>query len=443
MNSIPINTIAVLGAGVMGAQIAAMFVNLNFKVILFDVRIGEKNISKQALDNLLSLKPKPLADVSLLNNIKAASYELDLDLIKQCDLIVETVADNLKWKKNLYNKIKSYINQQAILVSNSHSLTITDLVVDIPNELKPRFLGMHFYYPPTFMKLIEISFHADTSTKSLDIIKNFIRNGLDKEFIVAKDRPFFIGYRVGMFNLLNTIRHAHKYSLTPDCVDLITGEINDGSKLGTFKTIDLIGLDNFSRIVTGMHAKLLDDPWRSMFVMPDYMTEMISQGSLGQKSEQGFYRTKNGETQSLDQFHGVYKSKQFVIDKSFYEILNLPWPKKFKQLRESEHPYGKFLFSCYRDLFHYVSFHLKEIAYTVQDIDLAMKLGFSWLKGPFEIWQECGWHNVAKQLSNEIESKKTFVGSAVPSWALKATFQGGYHKNKIYSVEKDDYISKI
>ena len=247
-----IRKVAVLGAGVMGAQIAAQMVNCGVRVVLFDLpaKEGDKSANiKAAIKALVKQKPAPLADNDLAKQIVAANYADDLALLDDCDLVVEAIAERMEWKKDLYDKIEPHLQDSAILASNTSGLSIEALATVLNPRLKQRFIGMHFFNPPRYMHLLEVIPSQDTAPEVIASVEAFAVTTLGKGVVMAKDTPNFIGNRVGVFNLLAIMRHAENLNIPFEVVDQITGKALGRPKSGTYRTADVVGLDTLGHVV--------------------------------------------------------------------------------------------------------------------------------------------------------------------------------------------------
>jgi 3-hydroxyacyl-CoA dehydrogenase len=429
MNSnFQIRKVAVLGAGVMGAQIAAHLVNANVPTILFDLAAREGDpdgIVNKALDGLKKLEPSPLASPAKINFIAAANYDQHLEQLRDCDLVIEAIAERMDWKSDLYKKVAPYLGAQTIFASNTSGLSINKLAEAFPENLRHRFCGIHFFNPPRYMHLVELIPCAQTENILLDQLETFLVSGLGKGVVRAKDTPNFIANRIGVFSLLATLHHAQRLGLGFDVVDALTGSYLGRPKSATFRTLDVVGLDVFAHVVETMRDNLADDPWHHYFVTPDWLAKLIEQGALGQKSKRGVYQKIGKDIHVLDMARQTYRLSDGKADDAVKDILReRDWAKKLTALRNSAHPQAQFVWSVFRDVFHYCGVQLPHIADNARDLDLAVRWGFGWSSGPFETWQAAGWQQVAGWISADIAAGKAMANVPLPAWATEPSRTG-------------------
>ena len=437
-----VKKVAVLGAGVMGAQIAAHLVNVKVPVILFDLPAEPKDgasapffsknsIVTKAVEGLKKLKPAPLgvADDAVL--IVQANYEEDLEQLRDCDLIIEAIAERMDWKLDLYQKIAPFVAPHAIVASNTSGLSITKLSEALPDEIKPRFCGIHFFNPPRYMYLVELIDTPTTDPRILDDLETFVTSGLGKGVVRAKDSPNFIANRVGIAGMLATMREVEKFGLTYDVVDDLTGKKMGRASSGTFRTADVVGLDTMAHVIKTLQDNLNEqtDPFYGSFGTPEVLKTLLEMGNLGQKSKAGFYKKVGRDILRFD-----LESKDYVPggekgDEVYARMLKKPPAERLKLLRDSQGPQGQFLWAILRDSFHYAAVHLADIAETAREVDLAMRWGFGMKQGPFELWQQAGWLQVAQWIQEDIEAGKALSKAPLPEWVFKGPVAqaGGVH----------------
>ncbi|WP_296871478.1 3-hydroxyacyl-CoA dehydrogenase/enoyl-CoA hydratase family protein [Tibeticola sp.] len=434
MSRFNVRKVAVLGAGVMGAQIAAHLVNVKVPVVLFDLpaKEGPKNsIALRAIDNLKKLKPSPLgvADDAVL--IQPANYEEHMALLGECDLVIEAIAERMDWKTDLYHRIAPFVAPQAILASNTSGLSITRLSEALPESIRPRFCGIHFFNPPRYMQLVELIATPATQGDILDALEAFVTTTLGKGVVRAKDTPNFIANRIGIAGMLSTMKEVENYGLSFDVVDDLTGKKLGRASSGTFRTADVVGLDTMAHVIKTLQDNLsLDtDPFYGSFGTPPVLARLIELGNLGQKTKAGFYKKVGRDVLRFDLASGDYVSAGEKADAVYERMLKKPAAERLKLLRNAEGPQGRFLWAILRNSFHYAAVHLATIAHTARDVDQAMRWGFGMKQGPFELWQEAGWLEVARMVQEDIDAGKALCKAPLPAWVFEGPVAqaGGVH----------------
>ena len=434
MSRFQVKKVAVLGAGVMGAQIAAHLVNCKVPVVLFDLpaKEGAKNgIVTRAIDNLKKLKPAPLgvADDAVL--IGQANYEEHLEQLRDCDLIIEAIAERMDWKLDLYKKIAPFVAPHAIVASNTSGLSITQLSEALPEAIKPRFCGIHFFNPPRYMYLVELINTPTTQPQILDDLETFVTSGLGKGVVRAKDTPNFIANRVGIAGMLGTMKEVENFGLSFDVVDDLTGKKLGRASSGTFRTADVVGLDTMAHVIKTLQDTLSEatDPFYPSFGTPPVLKKLIELGQLGQKTKAGFYKKAGRDVLRFDLESEEYVPAGQKADEVYSRMLKKPAGERLRLLRESEGPQGQFLWAILRNGFHYAAVHLATIAESARDIDFAMRWGFGLKQGPFELWQEAGWRQVAQWVKEDIDAGKTLSSAPLPDWVFNGPVAdaGGVH----------------
>ena len=434
MSRFNVKKVAVLGAGVMGAQIAAHLVNCKVSVVLFDLpaKEGSKNgIATRAIDALKKLKPAPLGVSEDAVLIQAANYEEHMALLKDCDLVIEAIAERMDWKLDLYQKIAPFLSAHAMVASNTSGLSITKLSEVLPLEIRPRFCGIHFFNPPRYMALVELINTPTTEPQILDDLEAFVTSTLGKGVVRAKDSPNFIANRVGIAGMLATMKEVANYGLSYDVVDDLTGKKMGRASSGTFRTADVVGLDTMAHVIKTLQDTLTleSDPFYASFATPEVLKTLIEIGNLGQKTKAGFFKKVGRDILRFDLASKTYVTGGEKADEVYARMLQKPPAERLKLLRASEGAQGQFLWAILRNSFHYAAVHLGAIADNARDVDFCLRWGFGMKQGPFELWQEAGWLAVANMIKEDIDAGKALCKAPLPDWVFKGPVAdaGGVH----------------
>ncbi len=434
MSRFNVKKVAVLGAGVMGAQIAAHLVNVKVPVVLFDLPAKEgpkSGIAERAIANLKKLKPSPIGLAEDADLIQPANYEEHLKLLKGCDLIIEAIAERMDWKLDLYTKIAPHVAKHAIVASNTSGLSITKLSEALPDAIKPRFCGIHFFNPPRYMPLVELIATPTTQPVVLDQLEAFVTSGLGKGVVRAKDTPNFIANRIGIAGMLATMKEVENFGLTFDVVDDLTGKKLGRASSGTFRTADVVGLDTMAHVIKTLQDNLSaeTDPFYGSFGTPPVLAKLIELGNLGQKAKKGFYKKFGRDILQFELDSEDYVPAGGKADEVYGRMLKKPAAERLKLLRNAEGAQGRFLWAILRNSFHYAAIHLESIAESARDVDQAMRWGFGMKQGPFELWQEAGWLEVAKMVQEDIDAGKALSKAPLPKWVFEGPVAeaGGVH----------------
>ncbi len=421
MSRFNVRKVAVLGAGVMGAQIAAHMVNCKVPVVLFDLpaKEGPKNgIVTKAVENLKKMKPAPLGVAEDAVLIQQANYEEHLEELRGCDLIIEAIAERLDWKEDLYKKIAPFVNDTAILATNTSGLSITAMANVLPEQLRSRFLGIHFFNPPRYMTLLELIPTEYTKPEVVDQLEAFSTSAVGKNALRAYDTPNFIANRVGVAGMLLTFREVERSGLGYDIVDDLTGKKLGRASSATFRTADVVGLDTMAHVMKTLQNGAKDDPFADAFATPATLTKLLEMGNLGHKTKAGFFKKVGKDILQFNGETGEYAAAGGKADKEVADILRKPAAERLKALRESANPQAQFVWAILRNAFHYAAVTLESIAETARDVDFAMRWGFGSKQGPFELWQEAGWKQVAEWVKADIEAGKALSKAPLPAWVF-------------------------
>ncbi|MEY4712095.1 MAG: hypothetical protein RIS88_1545 [Pseudomonadota bacterium] len=438
-----VKKVAVLGAGVMGAQIAAHLVNVRVPVLLFDLpakgadggvgatEADRNGIVLRAIEGLKKLKPAPLGVADEAALIQPANYQDHLGLLRDCDLVIEAIAERMDWKLDLYRHIAPHVAPHAIVASNTSGLSITKLSEALPEAIRPRFCGIHFFNPPRYMTLVELIATPATQAAILDDLETFVTTTLGKGVVRAKDSPNFIANRVGIAGMLGTMKEAQAHGLTYDVVDDLTGKKMGRAASGTFRTADVVGLDTLAHVIKTLQDNFSEatDPFYPSYATPEVLRTLLEKGHLGQKSQAGFYKKVGRDVLRFDLTSQDYVPGGQKADEVYARMLKKPAAERLKLLRHAEGAQGQFLWAILRNGFHYAAVHLPSIADTARDMDFAMRWGFGMKQGPFELWQEAGWLQVAQWVQEDIDAGKALSRAPLPEWVFEGPVAqaGGVH----------------
>ena len=434
MSRLIIRKVAVLGAGVMGAQIAAHCANADVPVVLFDLPAKEgpaNGIIDKAVAGMKKLDPAPFAAKDRAQYIEPANYGSDLARLGECDLVIEAIAEKMEWKLDLYAKVAPHLKAGAIFASNTSGLSIEALAAGMPVDRRSQFCGIHFFNPPRYMPLVELIPTAATDPALLDGLETWLTTRLGKSIVRAKDTPNFVANRVGIGGMLATLKEVEKFGLSFDVVDDLTGKRLGRASSGTFRTIDVVGLDTVGHVIKTLQDNLDEktDSFYGSYGTPEVLAKLLEMKNLGQKTGAGFYKKVGRDILRFDLAEGDYVPGGAKADEVYGRMLKRPAAERLKLLRNAEGPQGQFLWAILRNGFHYAAVHLQDIAETARDIDLAMRWGFGMSQGPFELWQEAGWLEVAKMVQEDIDAGKALSKQPLPDWVFKGPVAdaGGVH----------------
>lgn len=377
----------------MGSRIAAHIANAGFPVLLLDL---ENAPAAKALDGLKKSKPAALASPEFAARIATGSFEDDLPKLHDCDWIIEAVAESLDVKRELLARVAPHLSPRALLTTNTSGLPVSAIGQTLPAELRRRFFGTHFFNPPRYMQLVESIATADSDPAAVDAVAQFAEVQLGKSVVAAADRPNFIANRIGTFALLNTLRAMQRQGLTIEETDALTGRPLGWPKTGTFRLADMVGLDVLGSVVRNFAANVRDE--RSDLRLPAFLETMLERKWFGDKTGQGFYKKERGakdeERLTLDlatlEYRPAQKPRMPALDLT-RPIESLP--ERIRALLSGDPAKDKaaaFYWQVLPELWLYAAHRIGEISNSVADIDRAMRTGFHWELGPFQMWDAAG-----------------------------------------------------
>jgi 3-hydroxyacyl-CoA dehydrogenase len=410
----PINKVAVLGAGVMGAAIAAHLANAGLQVLLLDLVPQEPNDAEKAagltladsrvrsriaaagLEGLQQMKPAPLFLPAYAENIEVGNFDDDSVKLRECDWVVEAVVESMAIKKRLFTeKVVPNLKEGAILSTNTSGLSVNEMARCLPEVVRENFLVTHFFNPPRYMRLMEIVPCTDTTAETLSFMGDFIARRLGKGVVMAKDTPNFIANRIGVYAICNCVKTMLDMGLTVEEVDAVAGPATARPKSAAFRTLDLVGIDTLQHVADNSFELLVHDEQREIFRLPDFIREMVAKGLLGSKSKQGFFKKVKGETgQELyyyDYTTGEYAPSRRPNFASIDAVTRIDDPaRRLQALIRADDTAARFAWVNLRDTLIYTFNRIPEIADDIVTIDNAMKWGFNWELGPFEMFDAIG-----------------------------------------------------
>ena len=412
-----INKVAILGAGTMGARIAAHFANAGVPSYLFDIvppdadGPARNKIAAAGLDAARKSKPAAFFDHALARLVSVGNFEDDLKKLSEVDWIIEAVVENLDIKRSLLQKVNAVRKPGTIITTNTSGLPVGKIAEGFPEEFRRAWFGTHFFNPPRYMRLLELIPTPETDRALFDAVAHFSDVRLGKGVVYAKDTPNFIGNRIGTFSVLNVMRLMQEMNLSIEDVDALTGAPVGWPKSATFRTIDLVGLDILSHVVGNMTSNVHDE--RSDLRLPDFYGKMLERRWLGDKTKGGFYKKARGadgqeERLAIDwktlEYHPRQKPKFPALEmaKNVEETgARLRMLLGLDGGSSKPDTAGLFLWQALSDLWTYSANRIPEISDTVVEIDRAMKLGFNWEMGPFELWDAAGVEATVARMKKE------------------------------------------
>ncbi len=408
-----INRVAVLGAGVMGATIAAHLANAGLEILLLDIVPKEldkqeeakgltldspavrNRLARNGLQGLMKMKPAPFYLKEYANQIQVGNLDDDLEKLKEYDWIIEVVVEYMPIKLSLLKKLVPNLAPGAILSTNTSGLSVNEMSAVLPAEIQKNFLATHFFNPPRYMRLMELVSCKDTDPAVMKGMADFISSRLGKGIVYAKDTTNFIANRVGTYAIYKGIEHMVEMGMTVEEVDSVAGPATARPKSAAFRTADLVGLDTLAHVGTNSHDLLPDDEERGVFKLPGFMKKMIDGGQLGNKSRKGFYKKEmvDGKRQIFfyDYTSGEYKPLEKPKFASVQMVKQVDDPgQKVKMVVGAGDTGGEFAWKSLRDTLIYAFNRIPEIADDVINVDNAMRWGFNWEIGPFEMFDAIG-----------------------------------------------------
>lgn len=450
----PIRRVGVLGAGVMGSGIAAHLANAGVQVVLLDIvppnlteaekgdRAARNRFSAGGLDKALKARPAAFFHKSNAVLVEVGNLDDDLGKLSTCDLVIEAVAERMDIKRSLFEKVEAVVRPGTIVASNTSGLRIADMLVGRGEAFRKNFLVMHFFNPVRYMKLLELVAGVETDPATFERVRRFGEDKLGKGIVVGKDTPNFIGNRIGIHAMMATIHQMLKDNLSPEDVDAITGVPMAHPKSASFRTADMVGLDTFIHVADNCYNALPEDEEREQFQVPSFIRAMAEKKLLGDKTRAGFYRKpKGGEADTFDPYTLEYRAKggNPEILKTAKAIAKISDPKeRVRKLVADQGPTGQFAWKVLSRGLAYAARRIGEISDDVVAVDDAMKWGYNWELGPFEVWDALGFAETAKRMVAD--------GIKLPEAVTRMVAQGvaGFYREDgaVYDLKKGEYAAR-
>jgi 3-hydroxyacyl-CoA dehydrogenase len=450
--SSPIRSVAVLGAGVMGSGIAAHMANAGIPTLLLDIvpptlsdaekkdRGARNRFADGGVEKALKARPPAFVHASRQTLITTGNLEDDLGKLAHCDLVIEVVLERMEVKRALLERLEKVVSAKTIVSSNTSGLAISGMLEGRSLAFRRRFLVTHFFNPPRYMKLLELVAGPDTDPEVFQRMKRFGEDVLGKGIVVGKDTPNFVGNRIGAYSMMDAIHQMLAAGLLPEDVDAIVGEPLLRPKSAAFRTADVVGVDTFVQVADNCYAALARDEEREVFSIPPYLRQMIEKKRFGDKTKGGFYRKGAAGIETLDPQTGEYRPKKTTeaVEAALKALKSVKNPKeKVKKLMVDPGPAGQFAWKVTSRVLCYAAKRMGEIADDVAAVDDAMKWGYNWSMGPFELWDALGFADVVARMETE---KLALPASIKKMRDLGAT--GFYKDGQVWDLEKQAYAPR-
>ena len=395
-----INKVVVLGSGVMGSRIACHFANIGKEVLLLDLTA---KVASDALNAAIKSSPNPLYSKNFQSRIETGDFESNYPRLNQYEWIIEVVVERLDIKQTIFEKVDQFRAEGTLVSSNTSGIPIHQLIENRSPDFKAHFCGTHFFNPPRYLRLLEVIPTAFTHQEVIDFHLKFGEQFLGKTTVLCKDTPAFIANRIGVFGIMHLFDLISKLGYSIEAIDFLTGPIIGRPKSATFRTCDVVGLDTLVHVANGVGQNCPNDESIELFKIPAFISQMVDKKLLGSKTGAGFYRKEKDKSISVLDFATLtYKPAEkvrFAFAEQAKAIENLSQRLQFiTSLKDKE---GDFYRQLFAGLFHYASHRVPEIANSIYQIDDALRAGFGWDLGPFELWQAVGIENGIKWIENQ------------------------------------------
>lgn len=429
-----IKKVAVLGSGVMGSRIACHFANIGVEVLLLDIA---SNVVENHLKTIVQTNPSPIFSKSVLKKIKTGTFDDDMKDIASADWVIEVVVERLDIKKQVFDQVEEYRTAGTLITSNTSGIPIRLMAEGRSDDFRKHFCGTHFFNPPRYLRLLEIIPTVETDAHVVDFLLDYGDKFLGKTTVLSKDTPAFIGNRIGVYGMLALTHLVEKFDLTVEEVDRYTGPILGRPKSATFRTADVVGLDTLVNVANGLYENAPDDEAKDIFMLPSYLQKMAENKWFGEKSGQGFYKKIKGddgktEILALDLKTLSYRAQDKVKSSTLEAAKGVEdLPKRMRVFEAGQDKAAQLFRAAHYPLFEYISKRIPGISEELYSIDDAMRAGFGWELGPFEIWDALG----IRESIDKIEKAEILLPGQtgkVASWVYEMLEAGN---ERFYQVE--------
>jgi 3-hydroxyacyl-CoA dehydrogenase len=420
---VPFARAAVLGAGTMGAQIAAHLANAGLHVELLDMKAKEGDpdaLVAAALGRMKKLKPAPLFSDRILERIRVGNFDDHFDRLSEVDWVIEAVVERADIKQSLFQRLEAIMAPHTLVSSNTSGIPIATLAEGRSASFRARFMGTHFFNPPRYLELFELIPGPDTALEHVERVAEFARVHLGKGVVVAKDSPYFIGNRIGIYAMLLTMRERDEHGLSMEEVDQMSGELVGHPKSATYRTADVVGLDVMKAVISNLYEAVPADEERDVFQVSAELEDLVGRGHLGAKSKAGYYRKEDKDILSWDPLQVAYAKPRDPDMPKVKKLMKQPLAERLSTLFGMDNRTGDSFRRVTLPLLAYAARRIGEVTDEPLSVDRAIRWGFGWEMGPFEIWDAIGFETARKGMQQ--------MGLQLPGWVLSLASDHAFYR---------------
>ncbi|QXD14584.1 enoyl-CoA hydratase/isomerase family protein [Rhodocaloribacter litoris] len=441
----PFRTVTVLGAGTMGAQIAAHCANAGLTVNLLDIAPRDEAqprnaVVEAAFQRATKLKPDPFFTDAAKKRIRLGNFDEHFDRVGEADWVIEAVVERMDIKRQVMARVEEVARPDAVISTNTSGLPIAQIAEGRSEAFRRRFMGTHFFNPPRYLKLLEVIPTPDTDPALVERVAHFGRVHLGKGIVIAKDSPYFIGNRIGIYALMVALRHFTEGDYTIEEIDTLTGELVGHPKSATFRTADVVGLDVMKDVIENLYAAVPHDEDREVFRVPEVLVKLVEQGALGAKTGAGFYRKEGKVIKSINPATGQYEEPRPINLEGLDAIKQAGGlADRLRALWQDEGRAGAFFRDTTLRLLSYSARRIPEVTESPADVDRALKWGFGWQMGPFEMWDVLGFEAVVEALREAGLPVAAWV-EAMPAHGATTFYRRANGMPQVYVPAEEAYV---